>query len=209
MTVVNPWTKEEDAFLTDAWKKGLSTAEIALALERAGLSETVRSRNAIIGRSSRLSLPMHSKARERSKEPKVKAIARLKPAPKAQPKPKAYLVGQSPEALDERRVEMTKQGKGLLARLEALPVNDNAKPLMELGRYECRWPEGTPSRPSQQLCCGARVMLGEADAPLPYCAHHHAMAYTGKPKVSGVSRFHTRPGERRHVATVWDAGRAA
>lgn len=183
------WSPEGDDLLRTEWAAGKSAAEISRMLGD-------RSRNAVIGRVHRLGLTSRARPSAPKPEPKPKAAPKPKPEPKykAEPKtqPKPYLVHETAEA-----------------RMSAAPVNDNALRLMDRTFNQCAWPVGDPIRPANQMCCGARVINDEDGNRLSYCQTHHDLASDGKPAVKGVSREYARPGERRHVRSVWDGGRAA
>lgn len=200
------WSPEGDVLLRTEWAAGKSAAEISRMLGN-------RSRNAVIGRVHRLGLTSRARPSVPKPDPKPKALPKPKPEPKAkaEPKPhsKPYLVPETAEARDKRSAEMTDQGKSLVARMSAEPVNDNALRLMDRTFNQCAWPVGEPIRPAEQMCCGARVINDEDGKRLSYCQTHHDRVSNGKPVVKGVGREYSRPGERRRVSSVWDGGRAA
>jgi GcrA cell cycle regulator len=140
------WTDERLELLKSGFAAGLSCREIAATI---GVS-----RNAVIGKISRLSLKrdkdrmVRTDRPERASEPRPRGVPRLR-----QMLLKAYpATAQAPRA-DE-------------------PIhNGHTCSLLELGTDTCRWPISTPG--AEDFCfCGNPPLGG-----LPYCAGHSRLAY--------------------------------
>jgi GcrA cell cycle regulator len=142
------WTTERIALLKSHFEAGLSCRQIAAAI---GVS-----RNAVIGKLTRLNL---------TRDKKVKAPPRKAGAAAARgrgggpvPRFRAQLLrvltsGPDPSPLDE-------------------PIhNGHTCSLFELSNEKCRWPISTPG--ADDFCfCGNPPVKG-----LPYCAGHSRLAY--------------------------------
>jgi len=140
------WTVERLELLKIHFDAGLSCREIA--------AEIGVSRNAVIGKLSRLNLT-RDKA---GNEPLVTKGKPKRPRREAAPKPRYHL----PRAL----------------RAEPLPAaasepihNGHCCSLFELSKERCRWPISTPG--AADFCfCGNPPVDG-----MPYCAGHSRLAY--------------------------------
>jgi GcrA cell cycle regulator len=135
------WTTERVELLKTHFDAGLTCREIA---DQIGVS-----RNAVIGKLSRLNLNRKKAARvpkSTAKEPRRQAGARLR-----RQFLKAVAIGQP--AIEE-------------------PIyNGHCCSLFELSERTCRWPISTPGAPD--FCfCGNPPIEG-----LPYCAGHSRLAY--------------------------------
>lgn len=140
------WTDERVALLKSHFEAGLSCRQIAAAI---GVS-----RNAVIGKLTRLSL---------SREKKVKAPARKAVAAKGRPGvPVPRLRAQLLRVL-QSEPEPAAEGE---------PIhNGHCCSLFELSNEKCRWPISTPG--AEDFCfCGNPPVAG-----LPYCAGHSRLAY--------------------------------
>jgi GcrA cell cycle regulator len=141
------WTEERIELLKSRFAAGLSCREIACDI---GVS-----RNAVIGKLSRLNLT-------REKTAKVQRTGRKDKATEIRPK------GSVPRL----QYQMLRK---LYA--EALPAEDEAIQsehrcsLLELSEEKCRWPINTPG--NEDFCfCGNSPLKG-----LPYCVGHTRLAY--------------------------------
>ena len=140
------WTDERLELLKSGFAAGLSCREIAATI---GVS-----RNAVIGKISRLNLKrdkdrmVRTGRPERASEGRPRGAARLR-----QILLKAYPAEPSAVIADE-------------------PIhNGHTCSLLELGRDTCRWPISTPG--ADDFCfCGNPPLGG-----LPYCAGHSRLAY--------------------------------
>ena len=140
------WTAERVELLKSRFEAGLSCREIA--------GDIGVSRNAVIGKLSRLNL-----TRRESGEPR-------RPARKDAPK-------------GHRRGSVPRLQYRVLAALYAEPQpaadepihNEHCCSLLELNEERCRWPISTPG--AEDFCfCGNTPVEG-----LPYCAGHTRLAY--------------------------------
>ena len=155
----NSWNTDEDALIKRLWTDGLSAAQISRRL--AVDLRTHRSRNAVIGRLSRLSAVNDGRgqASAPARPPKVRDTA-PKPAPtprqKAAPKlvvPKEPTPAHAPAPIEAPTVQ---------AFIGPAPT---AKTLLELrSNRECRMPVG-PDLAAGQLFCAAPTHIGSSYCP--------------------------------------------
>jgi GcrA cell cycle regulator len=136
------WTEEAIAKLRALWTEGLSTAEIGRRLNI--------SKNAVVGKAHRLSLP-----------PRPSPIRRLE-GDAAAARPAAPKRAQGP-TLPPLSASMSGPVPGLRAILPAPKYSQRATP--------CCWPNGEPGKPSFHFCNAASA------AGKPYCEEHAAIAY--------------------------------
>jgi GcrA cell cycle regulator len=140
------WTVERLELLKSRFEAGLSCREIAAYI---GVS-----RNAVIGKLSRLNLTRerNGDAPRRARKDGSKPRARTGPRRQYQMLLAAY-AGPEPAAEDE-------------------PIhNGHCCSLFELSETRCRWPISTPG--AEDFCfCGNTPVEG-----LPYCAGHTRLAY--------------------------------
>ena len=136
------WTDENVAILRQLVQDGASANEAGIRL---GCS-----RNAAIGKASRLDLVFHSDVRGRSTSQKV--------AGKDHPKRKPYVKRQKQEAVAEEIIPVP------------VPVSLGIS-LVALTDDTCRWPLGYPTEETFGFCGN------ESPIDSPYCNFHHRMAY--------------------------------
>lgn len=142
------WTDERIAALREAFAAGMSCGQIAASI---GVS-----RNAVIGKLSRLELNRGRRVARRNDDP----AKRAKPAKGAAPK----LAGQVRQ-LRALRAEADKYDD------EPGAIDPSACcSLLELTASHCRWP--VASAGSDLRYCGHTAVSG-----LPYCAGHARIAY--------------------------------
>jgi len=141
------WTDERVELLKNHFAAGLSCREIACEI---GVS-----RNAVIGKLSRLNLTRENsgEARHPPRTRDAKA-ARPRSAPRLQYQMLRNLYAEAQPASDDES------------------INDkNRCSLLELSEERCRWPINTPG--AEDFCfCGNRPL-----ETLPYCAGHTRLAY--------------------------------
>ncbi|WGD56228.1 GcrA family cell cycle regulator [Bradyrhizobium sp. CB1650] len=141
------WTDERIALLKQHFEAGLSCSEIAADI---GVS-----RNAVIGKLSRLNLTRGRTSDERRLRDKSFAPARTSKAmPRLQYEMLATIYGETePPVILE-------------------PIDEaNRCSLMDLGENRCRWPISTPG--ADDFCfCGNVAPDGQ-----PYCTGHSRLAY--------------------------------
>jgi GcrA cell cycle regulator len=140
------WTDERLELLKSGFAAGLSCREIAAAI---GVS-----RNAVIGKISRLNLKRDKDRMVRTGRPERTGEARPRGAPRL------------------RQILLKAYSSQPDADIADAPIhNGHTCSLLELGRDTCRWPISTPG--AEDFCfCGNPPLGG-----LPYCAGHSRLAY--------------------------------
>jgi GcrA cell cycle regulator len=141
------WTAERVELLKNRFEAGLSCRAIAADI---GVS-----RNAVIGKLSRLSL-MSEKSGDAPRSTRKHAArgSRPKTGPRLQYQMLKALYGEPQPAADDAPIH-----------------NGHCCSLLELTEERCRWPIGTPG--ALDFCfCGNTPVEG-----LPYCAGHTRLAY--------------------------------
>jgi GcrA cell cycle regulator len=139
------WTSERVELLKTHFAAGLSCREIADAI---GVS-----RNAVIGKLSRLNLTREQKPR-RAPPSDGTTRKRARSVPRLQYQILKNLYAEAPPA--EETIE-----------------SEHRCSLLELSKEKCRWPISTPGLADFSFC-GNRPLDG-----LPYCAGHTRLAYQG------------------------------
>lgn len=150
------WTDERCDELRKLWGEGLSCSKIAAEMGCA-------SRNAVIGKVTRLGLPQ----RYRSPGERAKAGGA---APRSRKPPRS-----ASRNFDDRRYATPEpDDRPMMANIDdqAIP-QEQRKTLLQLGAHDCRWPVGDVGTPDF-FFCGA-----EALDDRPYCAGHCARAGAG------------------------------
>jgi len=145
------WTEERLELLKTHFAAGLTCREIA---DDIGVS-----RNAVIGKLSRLNL-----TRERSGDP-------LRRAPRNTPNdaPKGRRRGSLPRL--QYRILQAVYAEPLAPADHEPIANEHCCSLLELSEERCRWPISTPG--AEDFCfCGNTPVEG-----LPYCPGHSRLAY--------------------------------
>ena len=141
------WTEERVELLKSRFEAGLSCRQIAAHI---GVS-----RNAVIGKLSRLNLTREKSGDARPSERKDAAKGRgPKTVPGLQYQMLKAFYGESQPAADDEPIE-----------------SGRCCSLLELSEQRCRWPISTPG--AADFCfCGNLPLEG-----LPYCAGHTRLAY--------------------------------
>ena len=141
------WTDERLELLKSGFAAGLSCREIAATI---GVS-----RNAVIGKISRLNLKRDKDRVVRTRKPER---GTGEACPRGAPRLRQMLLKAYPAEPDAARADE--------------PIhNGHTCSLFELGRDTCRWPISTPG--ADDFCfCGNPPLGG-----LPYCAGHSRLAY--------------------------------
>jgi GcrA cell cycle regulator len=140
----NTWTTERIDLLKGHFAAGLSCRQIA--------NEIGVSRNAVIGKLSRLNLTREKKPTMRRASEKT---SRPRSVPRLQYRILRTLFAEAPPADESGQVIESEQHCSLL----------------ELSEERCRWPINSPGE--EGFCfCGNRPLDG-----LPYCAGHSRLAY--------------------------------
>lgn len=141
------WTPERVELLKNRFEAGLSCREIASTI---GVS-----RNAVIGKLSRLNLKREDSGIAR--QPAAKRAgkrSRSRSVPRLQYQMLRSLYAELQPAVDEEPIH-----------------NEHRCSLLELSEQRCRWPINTPG--AADFCfCGNTPVEG-----LPYCAGHTRLAY--------------------------------
>ncbi len=139
------WTTERLELLKIRFEAGLSCREIACEI---GVS-----RNAVIGKLSRLNLTRDGEERRPPRKRDAKG-QRPKTGPRVQYQMLKALYGERQPAADDEPIH-----------------NGHCCSLFELNEERCRWPISTPG--AADFCfCGNPPLQG-----LPYCAGHTRLAY--------------------------------
>ncbi|MBS1015914.1 GcrA family cell cycle regulator [Acetobacter persici] len=187
------WTDETIARLKELWAEGLSTAEIGRRLSI--------TKNAVVGKAHRLSLPPRPSPIRRSDKSKAappdsavkaapvaaapvkdKAPQPVAPAADTQPAPGPAASMDAPAS--KPAAPQPKAAEVKPARVEKAPAAPRApaKPKTSLRSISdpepkkrrgpsCCWPIGDPGTPGFHFC-GATPLPGK-----PYCAEHAQIAY--------------------------------
>jgi GcrA cell cycle regulator len=142
-TLQPTWTPERVEQLKSHFEAGLSCRDIAVNI---GVS-----RNAVIGKLSRLNL-------SRSEPDGERRLRRKKPATPAE-RPTANQQFAMLQAVYDRRAD------------DAPIVSANNCSLLELSEQRCRWPINTPG--ADDFCFCGNTPLGG----MPYCSGHYRLAY--------------------------------
>lgn len=184
------WTDETIARLKELWAEGLSTAEIGRRLSI--------TKNAVVGKAHRLSLPPRPSPIRRSDKPKapvtestvkatsVAAAPAKEQAPQPMAAPEVKLAVAAAPVVEAPAPKPAPQPKAEAkpAKAEKAPVAPRAaaKPKGSLRSISdpepkkrrgpsCCWPIGDPGTPGFHFC-GAVPLPGK-----PYCAEHAQIAY--------------------------------
>jgi GcrA cell cycle regulator len=143
------WTAERVELLKSRFEAGLSCREIAADI---GVS-----RNAVIGKLSRLNL-RSEKSGDARRRPRKDAAKGDRPRTAARKVPSC-------------RYQLTSYAEPQPAANDEPIHNGHSCSLLELSEEKCRWPIGTPG--ALDFCfCGNTPVEG-----LPYCAGHTRLAY--------------------------------
>jgi GcrA cell cycle regulator len=141
------WTDERIALLRSHFEAGLSCRQIAADI---GVS-----RNAVIGKLSRLNLTRGRMVGERQAARKGAAKGRReKASPRLQYQILKAVFATSQQVIEEVAID-----------------DEHRCSLLELSERRCRWPINTPGH--EDFCfCGSQPVDG-----MPYCAGHSRLAY--------------------------------
>lgn len=153
------WNEEAVEELKRMWERGMTTGQIAKALNV--------TKNSIIGKVHRLCLtarPSPIKKAEPADENNCKEKNKAVKQVQKQAKEKAPSV--------RKEKEPAKQAQKSAPQVTA-PVTTEAThiPLVKLDNHTCRWPLGDPR--DEDFCfCGKKIKTGQT-----YCEEHSAVAY--------------------------------
>lgn len=162
------WTDERVEKLKRLWSEGLSASQIAAQL--GGVS-----RNAVIGKVHRLSLPGRAKAgggtSAASRPAKRQTSAPRAPnyAARVSTRTVARPVGAT-VMKEEIEIETVHEAEFVPSKNVVIPISRRLA-LTELTERTCKWPVGDPLKEDFHFCgCDS----GDAS---PYCSFHRKMAY--------------------------------
>lgn len=145
------WTDEAVEELKKMWDKGMTTGQIAKALNV--------TKNSIIGKVHRLCLTARPSPIKKSSDKTEK---------------KATTPKQAKEVKKETTKSVSKKETSVVAEAEkkvAPVIEETNIPLVKLDNHTCRWPMGDPR--DEDFCfCGKRIKTGQT-----YCEEHAAVAY--------------------------------
>ena len=149
------WTDEAVEELKKMWDKGMTTGQIAKALNV--------TKNSIIGKVHRLCLTARPSPIKKSTDKTEKKAA-----------PQKQVKETKKEVQKETAKPISKKEKAPVAEQEKKPiqvVEETNIPLVKLDNHTCRWPMGDPR--DEDFCfCGKRIRTGQT-----YCEEHAAVAY--------------------------------
>lgn len=148
------WTDEAVAELKKMWDRGMTTGQIAKALNV--------TKNSIIGKVHRLCLT--ARPSPIKKAPEEKAEKKSDKATKSEKKSKTMPTAE----IQEPAVLNVKTSKESTATNS---VEETNIPLVKLDNHTCRWPLGDP-RDDDFCFCGKKIRTGQT-----YCDEHAAIAY--------------------------------
>ena len=154
------WTDEAVEELKRMWDKGMTTGQIAKALNV--------TKNSIIGKVHRLCLtarPSPIKKASSQKNDSKNTKTTVKSATDNSGKSQKQTVKTSEDASPIKNDD-----KNLLCK-DNSPIEETNIPLIKLDNHTCRWPLGDP-RDDDFCFCGKRVKTGQT-----YCEEHAAIAY--------------------------------
>jgi GcrA cell cycle regulator len=163
------WTDDRVEKLKRLWSEGLSASQIATQL--GGVS-----RNAVIGKVHRLSLPGRAKAggatSARSQKRASVAPAQARPASYTPPRTVTRTVSRPVGATmlkEDIEIEVTEEMVVQTSNV-VVPIFKRL-PLVKLTERTCKWPLGDPLKDDFSFCGN--------DSPdnTPYCTYHQKLAY--------------------------------
>lgn len=161
------WTDERVEKLKKLWAEGLSASQIAAQL--GGVS-----RNAVIGKVHRLSLPGRAKAGgNQASRPAKRATSAPRAPNYASQRTTTRTVSRSAGATALKEVIETE----VFEEAEIQPASNVVVPisrrlgLTELTERTCKWPVGDPMKDDFHFCGN------DSPESSPYCAYHARLAY--------------------------------
>ena len=154
------WTDEAVEELKKMWDKGMTTGQIAKALNV--------TKNSIIGKVHRLCLTARPSPIKKSstKDAEKKSVTSSKKTEKA--------TSKTTETKESKKV--IEKANDIVEPQKNNVVEELNIPLVKLDNHTCRWPLGDPK--DEDFCfCGKRIKTGQT-----YCEEHALIAYvkTGK-----------------------------
>lgn len=153
------WTDEAVEELKRMWDRGMTTGQIAKALNV--------TKNSIIGKVHRLCLT--------ARPSPIKKTDIVEEEKKATPKEKSVKEKNKPAKQAQVKAQPAQEAKASKAAAKPAaktsPTETANIPLVKLDNHTCRWPMGDP-RDDDFCFCGKRVRTGQT-----YCEEHAAVAY--------------------------------
>ena len=170
------WLEPRVEMLKQLWAKGLSCSAIADRVNRK--FGTAYTRNAVIGKVSRMGLPPRI---GKMREDPTTTVRRMRNRKAAMTKAKTRVGNPAVRAL------FAADGFVPLPEEIVIPIAER-KTIQTLGDRDCRWPIGDPQH-SDFHFCGRKKVLG-----LSYCEVHARRAYRPPQarRVANVVRFKSR-----------------
>lgn len=160
------WAAEHDVMLRTHWLDGVSSSQSAKTINNA--FGTAYSRNAVIGRRSRVGL-LGTNRTPSNPGGAHKALVRASPprivAPKPKPEPKA-----KPDNIEAFNINR-KLAATVLPLPPERPTSGPRVAMEDLQRHHCRYPLGDPRDHDFGFC-------GAVKAGSTYCAHHQHLTTT-------------------------------
>ncbi len=160
------WTEERVEKLKKLWADGLSASQIAAQL--GGVS-----RNAVIGKVHRLSLPGRAKSGGSSSAPRAKRTTSAPRAPNYASRAAVRTVARSTGATALKQEESA----DAMQAVDPRPIQDVVVPisrhlvLTELTERTCKWPIGDPLHDDFHFCGN------DSGENTPYCKYHARLAF--------------------------------
>ena len=163
------WTEQRVEDLTRLWREGHSASRIAIELG-GGIT-----RNAVIGKISRMKIDRRGTNPTKASSAKARAARRTKPKPIAALRP----IKMAPQ-------ELPRESRAVVPAFRAAPRIDpddgvdvtRLVGLVDLTSHSCRWPHGDPMLPGFGFC-GKPIAGGRTVADEPYCDQHKRRAVNG------------------------------
>lgn len=160
------WTDERVEKLKKLWSEGLSASQIAAQL--GGVS-----RNAVIGKVHRLSLPGRAKAGGTAAAARPKRATSAPRAPNYAARAVTRTVARPAGATllkEEVAIDLAAEPDIELAANIVLPMSRRLE-LTQLTERTCKWPIGDPLKEEFHFCGN------DSPESSPYCSYHARLAY--------------------------------
>jgi len=160
------WTDERVEKLKKLWADGLSASQIAAQL--GGVS-----RNAVIGKVHRLSLPGRAKAGGAGSAPRTKRTTSAPRAPNYATRATVRSITRSSGATALKHDLLVEA----IEEIDTRPIEDVVVPisrrlgLTELTERTCKWPIGDPLQDDFHFCGN------DSGESAPYCTYHSKLAF--------------------------------
>lgn len=162
------WTEARVIELVQMWANGVSSRRISIMMSEKYKHHVTR--NAVIGRLSRMGLTSKARQSEKRFEAKQRQRKRMERAARTR-EDKARATMKHPRQMSAWPVHHGPPHPPLKYEevfREVIVPEDKRKGLVDLEDYDCRWPIGHP-RDADFHFCAARKMPGSS-----YCAYHEA-----------------------------------